>query len=116
MDLSQASWQGSCASRTHTCLTLSVFPRHGHTEGSRLGGISMGHVHHRVSCVMDLSRTSWQGSCASWTHKCRTLSIFPRHGHVPHPGCHYSRSLGGISMGHVHVYLVSRIAIVDRDL
>src|SRR5258706_12900893 len=28
MSLSQASWQGSCASRTHRCPTLSTFPRH----------------------------------------------------------------------------------------
>src|SRR5258707_1140607 len=29
--------------------------------------------------VMGLSQASWQGSCASGTHKCPTLSTFPRH-------------------------------------
>src|SRR5258706_130571 len=28
MGLSQASWQGSCASGRHRCPTLSTFPRH----------------------------------------------------------------------------------------
>src|SRR5260221_7419831 len=34
MGLSQASWQGSCASGTHRCPTLSTFPRH-HATSSR---------------------------------------------------------------------------------
>src|SRR5258708_14299586 len=29
--------------------------------------------------VMSLSQASWQGSCASGTHRCPTLSAFPRH-------------------------------------
>src|SRR5258707_8928982 len=29
--------------------------------------------------VMSLSQASWQGSCASGTHRCPTLSTFPRH-------------------------------------
>src|SRR5258706_333782 len=29
--------------------------------------------------VMDLSQASWQGICASGTHRCPTLSTFPRH-------------------------------------
>jgi hypothetical protein len=34
---------------------------------------------HRPLCVMHLSQASWQGSCASGTHRCPTLSMFPRH-------------------------------------
>src|SRR5258708_2567030 len=29
--------------------------------------------------VMSLSQASWQGSCASGTHRCPMLSTFPRH-------------------------------------
>src|SRR5258705_12470425 len=29
--------------------------------------------------VMGLSQASWQGICASGTHRCPTLSTFPRH-------------------------------------
>src|SRR5258705_742902 len=29
--------------------------------------------------VMSLSQASWQGSCASGTHRCPTLSTFPCH-------------------------------------
>jgi hypothetical protein len=114
MDLSQVSWLVSCVSRMHKCPMLHMFPHHALTtlcltmlhilcllaiyvliitmsiiivyctHDTPTDGVSTQVMPHRPSCVMDLSQASWQGSCASGTHKCPTLSMFPCYSHIPH--------------------------------
>jgi hypothetical protein len=49
------------------------------TYGMLRDGVITGVMGHRRWCVMDLRQVSWQGSCASRTHKCPMLSMFPRY-------------------------------------
>src|SRR5882762_6353588 len=57
-------------------------------NATRLTIIVVIYCQRRVAkCVMDCIQVSWLASCASRTHKCARVSMFPRH-MVSHIGWH----------------------------